>query len=53
MMLISMLHDRANNFTLLRSVAALCVLFGHSYALSLGHGARWARRDSRAEEYIP
>jgi peptidoglycan/LPS O-acetylase OafA/YrhL len=33
-----MLHDRANNFTLLRLVAALCVLFGRSYALSLGHG---------------
>lgn len=38
MMLENMLHDRANNFTLLRLVAALCVLFGHSYALSLGHG---------------
>lgn len=33
------LHDifsKNNNFTLLRLVAALCVLYGHSYALSVG-----------------
>ena len=30
------LKERANNFTLLRLLAALAVLFGHSYDLSLG-----------------
>lgn len=38
MKLQDILHDRANNFTLLRLIAALAVLYGHSYALSLGHG---------------
>jgi len=32
------LRQRSNNFTLLRLLAALAVLFGHSYALSLGTG---------------
>jgi len=32
------LKERANNFTLLRLLAALAVLYGHSYALSLGTG---------------
>lgn len=30
------LNERANNFTLLRLLAAMAVLYGHSYALSLG-----------------
>jgi len=30
------LTERANNFTLLRLIAAIAVLFGHSYVLSLG-----------------
>lgn len=32
------LKERANNFTLLRLLAAMAVLYGHSYALSLGTG---------------
>ena len=36
MKIIDTLKDRANNFTLLRLLAALAVLYGHSYVLSLG-----------------
>jgi peptidoglycan/LPS O-acetylase OafA/YrhL len=36
MKIIDTLKDRANNFTLLRLLAALGVLYGHSYVLSLG-----------------
>ena len=32
------LKERANNFTLLRLLAAMAVLYGHSYVLSLGIG---------------
>ena len=38
------LKGRSNNFTLLRLLAAIAVLFGHSYVLSLGVG--------RGEDFI-